>query len=625
MDQNVQRVELQISKSGSSAQEESDYQKHNRDPKMWTKSRRGDIVLEELFEEAYKVATKNSYSYTNNETARTRYITFHGNCVAVSGQAGSGKTTLTKQLVEKILEETHFKVDFLFYVSLKNVKFGEKIGVLQFLLTNLHSSWEHDVATDKALLQELVETNKVMIIIDGLDEANMNLEGSCPTASIYDVTTPETILKNLLDGHIMPNAKKLITSRPRQLLELRENYRPDFIVNILGLNLDAQKQICRDICGSNSDRVYEYLVKHPELSAQCFVPVICIFTIYSLHQQQSNPDNSVAFASVTNIILYILENFARLRVLRSKTFELDKLSKLAWEGLRFKKYVFSDDDLQQLKLKKENLDTVLTTGTNRSTKFRITHFGKITYFSHLILQEFFSAAYLILFASLQEFKETLSLESDQANLEVVKKFLFGLCNPTTYDRLRALHNSSDKNKTILDLEQKNKFLKTFSSNVVKGPFLKRIRSKLPFSTIPSVDFSTYLSVCVWIYESQQYDLTEEVAKLTSKHLLISGNIFPHEVSSLCYVLQARLQPLIIKFEQPKFVGDSCERFLEKLCDMQNYITVSTNRLVIKLFHFCLTLELSKFFIPNIITVLCKQGYGMESFSVLCTFPCQLFC
>ena len=582
IDKNIQRVELQISKSASSAQEESDYQKHNKDPKLWSKTRCGDITLEDLFEEANEVARKNADKYTSNEDARMNFIHVHGNCVAVSGQAGLGKTTLTKQLVEKVLEETYFEVDFLFYVSLRKVKFDKEISVLEFLLTNLYASWEHDVASDKAILKELVESDKVMIIIDGLDEAAISFEDSCPTASVYDVTKAETILKNLLDGHILQKAKKLITSRPRQLLDLNESYRPKFIVNILGLNSHAQKQICRDICGSDSDKVYEYLIKHPELSAQCFVPIICIFTIYSLYQQQLNPDDSIAFASVTNIILYVLKNFARFRVLRSKTFELQKLSKLAWEGLRNKKYEFNENDLQRLNLKKETLDTVLTTGTNDSTKMRITHCGKVTYFSHLILQEFFSAAYLILFASLREFKEALSSKIDQTNLDVVKKFLFGLCKPDTYKRLLALCEASDTNCTNCDLDQKNKFLKTFASNVVKGPFLKRILSKLPFSTIFSVDFSTYQTVCLWIYESQQKELTEEVAKLTSKHLLISGNIFPHEVSSLCYVLRARVEPLTIEFEQPKFVGDSCERFFKEISEM-NHITVSIDTLLLRYF------------------------------------------
>ena len=578
IDKNIQRVELQISKSGSSAQEESDYQKHIRDPKIWSNTRHGNIVLEELFENANRIARKNADSYTNNEDARKRYITVHGNCMAVSGQAGVGKTTLTKQLLEKVLEETRFEVDFLFYISLRKVMFNENMGVLKFLLTNLHSSWKHDPALDKIILKQLEKSDKMMIIIDGLDEAAINFEDSCRSASVFDVTSPEIILKNLLDGTMFPKAKKLITSRPRQLLELCEIYRPDFIVDILGLNSDAQKQICQDICDSDWDKVYLYLSQHPELSAQCFIPIICIFTVYSLRQHLTNSDNSFTFASVTNIILYVLENFARLRVLRNKTFELGKLSQLAWEGIRDKKYEFNEDDLLRLKLKKESLDTVLTTGTNENTRLRITHYGKITYFSHLIVQEFFSAAYLMLFAPLSEFKEALFLKNDQTNLEVVKKFLFGLSNDATSKRLLALHQSSDTDKHIFDMKHKSRFFKSFISKVVGTAFPGYWFFKLIFPLFYTIDFFTYQTICLWIFESQQKELAKTFVELTPQHLSVSGNIFPHEVSSLCYVLRTRLQPLTLKFEPPKFVGDSCQRFLENIFNMPEIITVRIDKL-----------------------------------------------
>ena len=575
IDKNIERVQLQISKSGSNARENMKcYREHTRDPKMWSKTPCGDIALEELFEEARKAAKKRADSFSENKDAQNQTVTVRGNCVAVSGQAGLGKTTLTKQLLKKVLKETRFEVDFLFYVSLRKVNFDEKMGVLKFLLTNLRSSWEHDSALDKIILKQFERSDKMMIIIDGLDEAAINFEDTCPSASIFDVTSPEIILKNLLDGTMFPKAKKLITSRPRQLLELCEIYRPDFIVDILGVNSDAQKQICRDICGSDWEKIYFYLSQHPELSAQCFIPIICIFTVYSLHQQLLNRDKSITFASATIIMLCILENFARLRVLREKTFELDKLSKLAWEGIRDKKYEFNEDDLHRLKLGKESLDAVLRVEANESTRLRITYYGKITYFSHLIVQEFFSAAYLMLFAPLSEFKEALSLEHQQTNLEVVKKFLFGLSNDATSKRLLALHQSSDTGKQVSNLNEKNEILKEFVSNVVAKIYLLKTILNLQFHFITSINFSNYLTACLWVYESQQTELAKQVAKLTLKQLLMSGNIFPHEISALCYVLRAREQPLNLVLGQLKFVGDSCERLLKELSDMENYITVS---------------------------------------------------
>ena len=333
----VQTVELQISKSGSKKIEESDYYKRKRDPNLWNKERQEDIKLVDLFKQTEELAKDQARQKTLNAAAEKKYIITHGNLVGISGQAGIGKTTLTKQLVEKVLNKEMLDIDFLFYISLKKVDYEEKMSVLQFLLTNLDSCWEHDSVSDKEILKQLEENEKVMIIFDGLDEATIELEKQCPNANIYVERTPEILLKNILNGNILRKAKKLITSRPRQMLELQEQYRPHCIVDVLGINLEAQRQISNDICGDDSEKILEELFNHPELLALCYVPIMCIFTVYWLHQKQLHPDETITFPSVTNIILNMLETFAKHGIAKCKEFELEKLSKLAWEGLRRKK------------------------------------------------------------------------------------------------------------------------------------------------------------------------------------------------------------------------------------------------------------------------------------------------
>ena len=311
INKNVQTVELQISKYDSGRIAEADYFKRRLDPDLWNHTRHGDIKLEDLFIQAEELARKDACSETGNDILKKKYIITHGNCVAISGQAGIGKTTLTKQLVEKVINKEVHDIEFLFYVSLKKVNYDKEINVLQFLLTNLDSSWEHNPAYDNEILKHLEDNEKVMIIFDGLDEATIKLKRQCPNAKLYDVATPEILLKNILNGNILRKAKKLITSCPRQMLDLHQQYRPHFMVDVLGINPEAQRQICEDICGADSQKVYDELINHPELLAQCYVPIICIFTVYYLHQRSIDSDQTVGFASVTNVILNILETFAR--------------------------------------------------------------------------------------------------------------------------------------------------------------------------------------------------------------------------------------------------------------------------------------------------------------------------
>ena len=560
INKNIQTVELEISKSGSRRIEESDYFKRKRDPKLWTKVRQGDITLVDLFKQAEKLAKEQAKIQTRNCAAEKKYIATHGNCVGVSGQAGIGKTTLTKQLVEKVLNKELFDIDFLFYVSLKKVNYEEKLNVLQFLLTNLDSSWEHDPGSDKLLLKQLEESENIMMIFDGLDEAMIELEQPCPNAKLYDVTTPEVLLKNILNGNILRKAKKLITSRPRQMLELQEQYRPHYIVDILGINLEAQRQICKDICEDDSEKVLNELLNHPELSAQCFVPIICIFTIYWLHQNYLQPDQTPLFPSITNIKLNVLEIFLTHGIAKSE-FELKKLSKLAWEGLRHKKYEFAEKDIKKSKLNKEN--TVLIT----NTQIRLLNVAKITYFSQLILQEFFSAVYLILFLPLCDFKDVLSVNDEQfGNLDVVKNFLFGLCNASTYERLTYLQSTLFSDQS--DFEKKKLFLEQFACKITED--------------LSSNKLSKYLEICSLLYEMQDQELTKKVVDRFPDVLNIVGDyIFPHDVGSLFYVLQERQKLLKMGIVDPKFVGDSRERFMSKMAAMPKCIQVSIHKLNLK--------------------------------------------
>ena len=517
----------------------------------------------DLFKHAEELARKQAKEETCNDAAEKKHINTHGNCVGVSGQAGIGKTTLTKQLVEKVLNKKQFDIDFLFYVSLKKVNYEEKMSVLKFLLTNIDSSWQHDPTSDDEILKKLESSKKIMMIFDGLDEATIGLGKQCPDAKLYDVTTPEVILKNILNGNILCNSKKLITSRPRQMLELREEYRPRFIVDVLGINREAQSQICKSISGDNSEKVLAELFNHPALVAQCYVPIICIFTIYWLHQKLHQPDKTVAIASVTNILLNVLETFARREIARNE-FELQKLSKLAWEGLRCGKYEFSEKEINKLMLKKESLNTVLTT----NTRIRLLHVKKITYFSHLILQEFFSAVYLILFLPFSDFKNVLSSnDKHSGNLDAVKNFLFGLCNETTYENLMDLPSTSSAENP--DIDQKKLFLEKFVCEIAEI---------LAFRSV-----SKYLEICSMLYEMQDRELTKKVVQRFPKQLKISegDNIFPHDVGTLIYVLQERQELLELKIRFPTFIGDSLERLLIKIAEMPKCIKASIYKLKLK--------------------------------------------
>ena len=112
------------------------------------------------------------------------------------------------------------------------------------------------------------------------------------------------------------------------------------------------------------------------------------------------------------------------------------------------------------------------------------------------------------------------------NLEIVRIFIFGLCNTTNYEHLIALQSnlcldSSDFNKNKSFLEQ---FWCECGEDSLFDNFSKHI-----FTTL---------------YEMHDRELTKKCQPFPENWKISSdNNIFPHYVGSLFHVLQERLKLL----------------------------------------------------------------------------------
>ena len=85
---------------------------------------------------------------------------------------------------------------------------------------------------------------------------------------INSQNSPKNLILALLSGQIFPNAKKLITLRPDQMLELPDIYKPKFLVKIFGIEEQGINQICLDICDDDneySSRVLSHIESQPDL------------------------------------------------------------------------------------------------------------------------------------------------------------------------------------------------------------------------------------------------------------------------------------------------------------------------------------------------------------------------
>ena len=219
-DRNVRIAPLELVKlSQQSDPEELGHLHHRKDVvKRFHKLPATDIHHSELFSKARDQAVEESEKCTTPE-AKQKFQLVHGNIVGLVGQAGIGKSTLSKLLVREILQNNLYETEFIFYLHFRDLNYKKEMNLLQFLTNDSTFSNNLSKKHRKKLLTKLEENENVCIILDGFDESVVSgkskpIEGKC---SVFDSVKAEITIKHLLNGDLLPKAKKLFTSRPRQL------------------------------------------------------------------------------------------------------------------------------------------------------------------------------------------------------------------------------------------------------------------------------------------------------------------------------------------------------------------------------------------------------------------------
>ena len=525
----------------------------------------GNILPEHFFEKSRDFA-KDSNDYKNSltEEAKEDFLNKRGNVVGVIGQAGVGKTTFSKILLSRILNENLYNADYIFYVRLRDFQNQNKIKLLDFLFTNRTSDCIKTNDFPEGFLNHFLNSDSVVIILDGFDEIdNPHFKyHSNHEVDTDDKKSPLHFTLELLSGVILPKAKKVVTSRPRQLLNLNSNLKPNFLVSIVGIDSKGQKQICEDICKNHEQMqtVWNYVQNQPELNSYCYVPIMAIlifYTTYSIfkhHKSDQEPPTSITQVLAYNLCLFIATDHVHKNDpdqdrTNIKLESMSKLSKLAYDGIAHKKIYFSDDDFQAAGLNENDITTFFTTfhadDTSNPLVFLQKHIRKLSYFSHLIWQEFFAAIHIIF-----KFKDPCSdinqFDLNSSQFEVVTKFLFGLCNDRTVEILK-------------NVDHVYFFPPNHHANFLKKHLHSHLKIIITYS-----DTKHLFRFASLLYELKDENLSREFSNLLPSDLVITGEVFPNDVFPLCELIRARQFDLGIFIRHPLFYKNSHLLFFKKM-------------------------------------------------------------
>ena len=491
-----------------------------------------------------------------DEKAKAEHILKYGNVVLISGQAGIGKSTLSKLLVEKMLDPNDplYQAEFVFFVRFRDLDYKQNYDLLEFL-TNYTPFISSITSEDRTrLIQCLEVNNNVCIIMDGLDEADIDLRRDYSNNNATSYATAATFIAHLLSGRLLPRAKKLVTSRPRKLIYLPDEYSSNLYLNLLGINDKGQTQICSDLCHDDlgkRDRILSRINSRPDLKSLCYNPILCIMTMMSFYSTDSLKRN---LDNLTAILIYVMENWF-LKKLKGK-FQIKMIAVLAYKGFFENRFYFREHHLRNEGINFENTTAFLF----NNIKLQLFQGKAVTYFAHVIWHEFFVAVKLRLYSNKVEFQKIVSqLESDK--FEMVARFLFGLCNKQTLDELLDYVEDEELN-TEVDRDECEEILKKFVIKKLKRHRDAAFNPSERFQKDPY--FRSIVPVMDWLYEMDNINFTKQAAGWLRDDIEINGEVFPGDILSVNHILWRRDAGLVLTVCYPNFVGGCSNHFFKEL-------------------------------------------------------------
>ena len=100
----------------------------------------GDVLPQKLFQKAMESAKSSAaLKKFDFEEANQHYLNRVGNIAGIPGELGMGKTTLTKQLLQKVLDqqEQWYDAKFVFYLQFRRLNYEKETSFLHFLTSGL--------------------------------------------------------------------------------------------------------------------------------------------------------------------------------------------------------------------------------------------------------------------------------------------------------------------------------------------------------------------------------------------------------------------------------------------------------------------------------------------------------
>ena len=265
--------------------------------------------------------------------------------ILIEGNAGIGKTTLTKEICYQWATGNLLQSDKLVLLLVSRDPSVQKITCLMELAQYFFPLTMKLNAIVKNL--EIAKyQNQITIIIDGFDELGLAIQ-------------QKSFLRDIIEGKALKYAKVLITSRPFSSITL--HHCVDKRIEIMGFDKDSREQYICKILEDKPDhlkQLHKHFHMYPNIDTLCYNPLFLTIVVFmcileSLPSTATEMFTSFVVHSINHHLQKVgilpsesiirIDSIERLPITVQET--LNMLEKLAFTGLLEDKIVFTLADL----------------------------------------------------------------------------------------------------------------------------------------------------------------------------------------------------------------------------------------------------------------------------------------
>ena len=322
------------------------------------------------------------------------------------GQPGTGKTTFLQHMCQKVANNEPSDFSLVLYFPLRNKTVSQALKSsptpYDCSLESLLQYYIPDKTLSADVVRELLQCqgSDVLIILDGADEVRGLMD-----------STEESLLSSLLEGHLLPQAHFIVSTRPGSCPLLQEH--SSLFFEILGFDQEAVESFVKEFFTNEpgkGEAMLSNLMARPDLMGGVYIPIN--LQIFCSIYEHGVAGSSVFPATMTECYKsFIAKTVTQEKKKQQRAIQIDpslanlpqdieqllfNLGELAFKGLNQEPpdYIFQEDEVRRVFHATVKHDEILEDsffGGLLHLHPDLDGFSSTLNFSHTTKQEFFVA------------------------------------------------------------------------------------------------------------------------------------------------------------------------------------------------------------------------------------------